>query len=263
MSIVLSCWNSSCATLNLWGDLDTKSFNSGFPGKTASKLRLKKLILARPISWTVLTHCFPFWRAIPAFCLFYWYVAFTMMGCYPGPDFGGFLVLKTFSDVMKPRISIGEAMCVYTDFHLPGKPYVENGTVYVCYLFLCHPSTVTGRDLLRLGWRGIWRLLLIYAMKNPIPSSIQIHSWVLQILWCQPLKNLFFKFGSNTLLLINEKGMMNKNFEKAACREQVLRAQLSVCLRFSFCLVLTGDSCQRVLKYSWVFRTTNNMFYCS
>lgn len=113
MSIVLSCWNSSCATLNLWGDLDTKSSNSGFPGKTASKLRLKKLILAHLISWTVLTHCFPFWRAIPAFCLFYWYVAFTRTGCCLGPDFGGFLVVKAFNDVMKPRILMEGAMCVY------------------------------------------------------------------------------------------------------------------------------------------------------
>lgn len=263
MSIVLSCWNSSCATLSSWGDLDTKSSNSGFPGKTASRLRLKNLILAHQISWTVLTHCFPFWRAIPAFCLFYWYVAFTRIGCYLGPDFGGFLVLKAFSDVMKPRILIEGAMCVHTDFHLPGKPYVENGTLYVCYLFLCHPSTVTGRDPLRAGWTRIWRVMLMYVMKNPIPSSIQIHSWVLQILQCQPLKKLFCKFGSKALLLIDEKGIMNKNFEKAVCREQILRAQLSVSLWFSFCLILTGDSCQRILKYSWVFRTANNMFYCS
>lgn len=89
MSIVLSCWISSCATLNLWGDLDTTFSSSGFPGKTASGLRLKKLILAQPISWTVLILCFPYWRAIPAFCLFYWYVAFTTMGCYPGLNLGG------------------------------------------------------------------------------------------------------------------------------------------------------------------------------
>lgn len=79
------------------------------------------------------------------------------------------MVLKAFSDVVKARISIVRAMCVYmslythvyrhesvyTDLHLPGKPYVENGSVYVRYLLLCHPSTVMGRDPLRVGWRDI------------------------------------------------------------------------------------------------------------
>lgn len=113
MSTVLSYWNSSCATLNLWGDLDTRSSNSGFPGETASKLTLKKLVLARLISWTALTRYFPFLRAIPAFYLFYWYVTFTKTGCYPGPNLGGFLIDKAFSAVMRPRILLEGPMCVH------------------------------------------------------------------------------------------------------------------------------------------------------
>lgn len=228
MSIVHSCWISSCATLNLWGDLDTKSSNSGFPGKTAKGLKLKKLILALPISWTVLIHCFPYWRAIPAFCLSYWYVAFTTMGCYPGPDFGGFLVLKYFSDVVKPRI-FDRRGCVCIHRLPPAREGFCGKRECVCVLSLYHASTVTGKDPLRVGWRGSWRVLLMYVMKNPIPSSVQVHSWVLQVLQCQPLKKLFCKFDSSAFLLIYEKGMMNKNFEKATCREQVLRAHLSVC----------------------------------
>lgn len=226
MSIVLSCWNSSCATLNLWGDLDTKSSNSGFPGKTASKLRLMKLNLARPVSWILLTHCFPYWRAIPAFCSFYWYVAFTRMGCYPGPDFGGFVVLKAFSDVMKPRISKEGG------FHRlpPAREALCGKWDCVCVLPLSLSSIYCDRKgSSECCLERIWRVLLMYAMENPIPSSIQVHSWVLQILQCQPLKKLFCKFRSNALLLIDEKGMMNKNFEKAVCKEQhVLRAQLFV-----------------------------------
>lgn len=258
MSIVLSCWNSSCATLNLWGDLDTRSSNSGFPGKTASKLRLMKLILARPVSWTLLTHCFPYWRAIPAFCLFYWYVAFTKMGCYPGPDSGGFVVLKAFSDVMKPRILIEGTS---TDFHLPEKPYVGNGTV--CMLSLSLSSIYCDRKgSSECCLERIWRVLLMYAMENPIPSSIQVHSWVLQILQCQPLKKLFCKFGSNAFATDRWEEYDEQELWKSSVQRTGLEGT-AFCLRFSFCLVLTGESCQRILKYCWVFRTANNMFYCS
>lgn len=225
MSIVLSCWNSSCATLNLWGDLDTKFSNSGFPGKTASKLRLMKLILARPVSWTLLTHCFPYWRAIPAFCLFYWYVAFTKMGCYPGPDSGGFVALKAFSDVMKPRILIEGAS---TDFHLPEKPYVGNGTVYVCYLFLCHPSAVTGRDPLSAVWRGSEGSCWCMPWKTPFLPLPRYTAGCFRFFSASLWRSYFANLGAMLLLLIDEKSMMNKNFEKAVCREQVLRAQPSV-----------------------------------
>lgn len=248
MSIVLSCWNSSCATLNLWGDLDTKSSNSGFPGKTASRLRVKKLILAHPISWTVMTHCFPYWRAIPAFCLFYWYVAFTRTGCCPDPDLGEFLFLKAFSDIVKPSISIVKAMCVYmslytqthvcilmyTDISLCTQTYTCQGSLMwktgVCMYVLSF-------SVIHLLWQEgiLWELAgeasegSCWCMPWKIPFLLSgIHSWVVQILQCQPLKKLFCKFGSKALQLIDKKGMMDENFEKATCIEQVLRAQLSV-----------------------------------
>lgn len=45
-------------------------------------------------------------------------------------DLGGSLVLKTLSAVMRPKILLEGPMCVYTSFHLPGKPDMENGNVY-------------------------------------------------------------------------------------------------------------------------------------
>lgn len=45
---------------------------------------------------------------------------------------GGFLVLKALGAVMRSRILLGGPMCVYINFHLPGKPDMENGTVNMC-----------------------------------------------------------------------------------------------------------------------------------
>lgn len=60
---------------------------------------------------------------------------------------GGFLVLKSFSDVV---ILIEGAMCVYTDFHPPGKAYVENGSV--CVLPLSLPSIYCDRKGSSESW---------------------------------------------------------------------------------------------------------------